>query len=157
MAWLVGWRVLKVVIGFGPVLWQFSCGRAAVEVRVWMVMGYVVPGARHYGGARIKSALVFFAGPGIELALVALAYLALGHETLLSVSENYAVIAVQGACLAALMGAFTNLFPAKFYFKGDMAKNDGLGIVLSLFGSERTLREMVQIVREESRWEGQES
>src|SRR5262249_22987320 len=76
VAALVGWYVGQVVIGMGRVVSRFRVGTAVVEIRLVPIEGFVrcVPRNLHY--PRLKSAVIYFAGPGVEL-LLALAVLLL--------------------------------------------------------------------------------
>ena len=131
----VGWRVSEIVIGFGRELTRFRLGHTRVRVRAAPLEGYVVPSPSDVRGSRWKSAWVYAAGPGIELLFVLVCWIALGDD-LLRASENLGVLAVQSACVAALLGAGFNLLP---YIAGAQM-SDGLGILASLSASDESFR-----------------
>ena len=122
----VGWRVHRVVLGFGPRLWRGDWGGARVEVNAFPLMGFVQPTPpADLTGARWRSAAIAFAGPGVELAFIGLLALWLG-PALTTPSESVAIIAAQSAALAAAVGAVTNLLP----FRGPGGvMSDGLAVL----------------------------
>jgi tetratricopeptide (TPR) repeat protein len=131
MARALGWRVSEIVIGFGRELYRFQLGGTLVRIRVLLLEGYVVPQPDRVDGARIKSALIYLAGPLSEVFLVFGLWAWLG-DRLFEQSQQYSMIAVQSLALAAAMGAAFNLIP----FKSGQGLSDGLGAWLSLFASE---------------------
>ncbi len=131
----LGWHVGEVVIGFGKDLLVFNVAECRVRVKMVPVEGYVVPCPKSLEHARIKSALIYAAGPGAELLLILLLWLWLG-PALLSRSDNVWLIAAQSAALAAAMGAAFNLVP----FPTQRGVSDGLGILLSLVASDEAFR-----------------
>jgi tetratricopeptide (TPR) repeat protein len=132
--WL-GWRVTEIVIGFGRELFRFSVGDTLVRVRVLLLEGYVVPQPDKVEGARIKSALIYLAGPLSEVLLVFGLWLVL-RDRLFTRSNEYGMVAVQSLALAATLGALFNLVP----FKSGQGVSDGLGAWLSLFSSDESFR-----------------
>jgi hypothetical protein len=68
-AWLVGWRVRKIVIGVGPKLWRRRVGETDVTVNLAPISGFIIPGPTSRSGYRAKSAFVYAAGPGSEFLL----------------------------------------------------------------------------------------
>lgn len=132
--WL-GWEVQEMVIGFGKELYRFRAFGTLVRIRVVPVEGYVLPNPRDLKHARLKSALIYLSGPGIELLLVLGLWLWLG-SALTSPSDAYGVIALQSLALGALMGAGFNLLP---YASGN-GMSDGLGALVSLFGTDELFR-----------------
>ncbi len=130
-AWL-GWRVVRVSLGMGPVLKTFQLGQTTVDVRLYPLEGFVQSAPKELRNPRIESALVYFGGPGIELVLLGVFLLLLGPTTLLVRSENLAVMLVQGATLVILVGTFVNLVPHYANMGGlGLVANDGMGIVRS--------------------------
>src|SRR5215468_6443704 len=83
MAALLGWYVGRVVIGVGRLVAKFRVGTAVVEVRLLPLEGFVVPMPRNLRAPRLKNALIYFAGPGAELLLLAIVVVILGPSTLL--------------------------------------------------------------------------
>ena len=133
VAYLLGWYVGHVVIGMGRPLRRFRFGSALVELRMFPIEGFVrcVPKNLHW--PRLKSALIYFAGPGAELLLLLAMALLIGPGTLLSYSDHVGLIACQALATAILASVFFNLIPhAVPTANGNMA-NDGLGILRSFW------------------------
>jgi tetratricopeptide (TPR) repeat protein len=128
--WL-GWRVVEVVIGFGRELFRFNVGGTLVRVRVLLLEGYVIPHPTSVAQARIKSALIYLAGPVSELLVIGVLWL-VHKQALFEHSPGYSMLAQQSLALAAALGAGFNLLP----FKSGMGVSDGLGAWLSLFASD---------------------
>lgn len=132
-ALLLGWRIRRVVIGFGRNLVTFSLGSTAVEVRAIPLEGFVrtVPGGLEY--ARLKNAFIYFAGPGAEIALVALLFGLVGWHDMTSPSDRVGIIAAQSCSISVAMGLLFNLVPHAVETSRGPAPNDGLGVVWSFF------------------------
>ena len=130
MARAFGWRVYEIVIGIGPVIKTWRWHTARVELKMWPLGGYVLPVPPDARPRRLAQFFIYFAGPGIELALVGALALVFGVDTLLSRSDAVVVIAAQSVCAAAIWGAVTNLFPMTTV---DGAVTDGLGMLRSVF------------------------
>ncbi|MFN3202161.1 MAG: site-2 protease family protein [Bradymonadia bacterium] len=128
MARLMGWRVERVVIGFGPLWKGFSVDGVPVELRMIPIGGYVLPVPERTDRPRLANALIFAAGPGAELAVVALLLLIFGWTTMTSASTALSVIAIQSVAAAALVGAINNLIPRR---TAEGQVTDGLGILIS--------------------------
>ena len=128
MARLVGWRVHKVVIGFGADVWRFRVGATRVVVKRIPAEGFVVPIPNGLRNARLKNALVYSGGALAELAVLALVVLGVGFRDLTSVSDALPVVFAQSVCVAIGLGLFFNLVPR---VTGDGKASDGLGIFLS--------------------------
>jgi hypothetical protein len=134
MASLLGWRVIQVVIGMGRPLWMFRVGGAVVEVRAVPVEGFVRPVPVNLHWPRLKSALIYFAGPGTELLVLGVMALLLGPDTLLSRSEDLGIIAAQSLSLAIAVSVVVNLVPHTAATPGGPeVVSDGLGILRSFF------------------------
>jgi membrane-associated protease RseP (regulator of RpoE activity) len=131
VAVLLGWRVHAVVIGMGRPLARFRVGRTPVEIRMVPVEGFVLPAPTNLRAPRLKSALIYFAGPGAELLVVALLVLAFGLDRFLSRTDNLGLLAAQSVAVAALASAFFNLVPHYAVSQSGRIPNDGLGIILS--------------------------
>jgi hypothetical protein len=137
----LGWRVRQVVIGMGRVMASFRVGGVPVEIRLFPVQGFVIPAPRNLRSPHLKSALIYFAGPGAELLVLACVAMALGVDTLLTRTEHVGILAAQALAVAVLVSAFFNLVPhfaqspaASFRRTGtsdDLIPNDGMGIILS--------------------------
>src|SRR5687768_2547042 len=61
---VLGWYVGQVVIGMGRTLARFRLGSAVVDIRLFPIQGYVTCVPRNLVLPRLKSALIYFAGPG---------------------------------------------------------------------------------------------
>jgi hypothetical protein len=130
VARLVGWRVDRVQLGFGPVITRRKPAGIPVELRAFPIVGLVAAVPDRVAGARWKNALVYAAGPGVELALAALVATAVGWDAITTRGDGWALIIAQSFCLAAVVGAGLNLIP--FSPKPGQV-TDGLGILLSPF------------------------
>lgn len=126
----VGWRVDRVQLGFGPTIGQPRIGGVPVEIRAFPIVGLVEMVPDRIEGARWKSALIYAAGPGIELLVAAIIATAVGWSTLLAASDHWGIVFAQSACLAAVVGAGLNLLP---FSPRPGQVTDGLGILRSPF------------------------
>ncbi len=133
-AWCVGFRIERLVLGFGARRAAFRVLGVPVELRTLPVTGFVSTRSADGRGARLAHAFVYAAGPGIELALVALLGAVLGFERLVTPSDDMLVLALQSVAAAAATGAITNLIPGSTGSDRGAVPTDGLGIVLALFG-----------------------
>src|SRR5262245_61612787 len=61
---VLGWYVGQVVIGMGRTVKRFRAGTASVEIRLLPVEGFVKCVPTDLRWPRLKSALIYFAGPG---------------------------------------------------------------------------------------------
>jgi membrane-associated protease RseP (regulator of RpoE activity) len=143
MARAVGWHVGRVSLGIGPVVARRQVAGAEVILRLYPVEGFVQSVATTVHGARWKSALIYFAGPGIELALLALLVLVVGVDTLLTQSDAIGMLMVQALALAIAIGVVINLVPHAIYLNGQAVANDGMGIILSLMRPESAYAEQL--------------
>jgi hypothetical protein len=86
---------------------------------------------RNLDSVRLRSAAVYFAGPGIELLFALLLLYGAGSDVLLQPSASVPIIALQSLALASTMGGVINLIPhSTISAEGEIA-NDGLGILQS--------------------------
>ena len=134
VAWLFGWGIERTVVGFGRVVYRGQLFGAPLEVRMIPIEGFVSIQSLGQQGASIKNALIYFAGPGIELLLFLLIGMALGWSNLVYIEDDYGKLALQSLAFAALVGAVVNLIPMGVVTKEGESPNDGLGILKSLFG-----------------------
>ncbi|HZZ29353.1 MAG TPA: M50 family metallopeptidase [Pirellulales bacterium] len=133
MAALLGWQVEQVVIGLGRPVASFRVGSASVELKLLPLEGFARSVPRDLRLPGLKHALIYLAGPGIELLLAGAILWLVGPPQLLSHSEQYGIIVWQSLALAATVGGVLNLIPhAVQTSAGIMIPNDGLGIILSL-------------------------
>ena len=151
MARLCGWQVKEIVIGLGNILMRTHLFGAPMEIRMIPLEGFVRIAPQNMQHVRGKHALIYFAGPGIELLVFAAIWLFLGTDQLFSQNDNYYQIALQSLAFAALVGAVINLIPLGINTKSGSTPNDGLGIILSLFSSKRTYQEWIQENEKEDR------
>jgi len=128
VAHLCGWRVKRIVIGFGNRVKTFKIGRTPVHLLAVPIQGYVLPQPRDLKSPRLKNTLIYAAGPGIEILLVLAIYLVMGHSTMFSISQSVPIVAAQSFCVAAAMGVIINLIP--FYTENN-GWSDGMGILMS--------------------------
>lgn len=136
MAKLLGWRVKRIVLGVGKVIAGGQLFNAPVEVRAMLLEGFVQIAPKNQRHVRVKHALIYFAGPGIELLCVVLIASALGgFGALFTITDDYARIALQSFAFAALAGAVLNLVPQSIMTQDGTTPNDGMGILLSLFSN----------------------
>lgn len=135
MARLLGWHVGHMSIGFGPVIWRGQVGRTAVIWRALPVEGFVIPAPSTARGARWKSALIYAAGPGIEIAVLGGLVAWLGLDIFLAPSDAAHVIALKTLAVVIIWGAGFNLLP----FATGGGVSDGLGILLSPFMTRESI------------------
>lgn len=136
MAKLFGWDIQRTVIGFGRVLYQGRLFNAPLELRLFPIEGFVQFEPRsNQADIGWKQALIYFAGPGIELLIFFLLLLLMGIENFFAIEDNYSKLALQALGFAALAGAIINLIPTGAITKEGETPNDGMGILISLFGS----------------------
>lgn len=126
----VGWKVSQVQLGFGPKLGHPTIGGVPIEIRAFPIVGLVQVAPDRLEGARWKNALIYAAGPGVELLLAVAVASAVGWQTMLAPSESWGVVAAQSLCVAAALGAGFNLLPLTLP-SGQVT--DGMGILRSPF------------------------
>jgi hypothetical protein len=156
MAWLLGWRVKQIVLGMGKLLGTFHIGRTPVEVRLILTSGFMVPAPRRIRWPQMESALIYLAGPGIEIALVGVIAALVGLERLTTLHPNdYGMIVLQSLCMAALAGAIMNLLPFTISsLSGESTASDGLGFLRSLVTPTAVYARMIDGSDEDSWGEG---
>jgi membrane-associated protease RseP (regulator of RpoE activity) len=111
MAAALGWHVGRVVIGFGRLVHKFRVGGTAVEVRMIPLEGFIVPIPRDLRVPRLKSALIYFAGCGAQLVILAVVVAVVGLETMVSASDQVPVLAAQSLGVVVLLRCVFNLLP----------------------------------------------
>ena len=132
---LLDWRVREIVIGFGRDLWQFQVGDTRVKVKLLPVEGYVLPAPKTPNRIRLKSMLIYAAGPGVELIILAVLLFVFGWDTVFNDSSDVSLIALKSLAIVILYGAGFNLLP----FRVEGAVSDGLGIISSPFISDESI------------------
>ena len=137
MARILGWEVKRVVLGVGKIMMVGRLFNAPVEVRSIPLEGFVQIAPKTLELARFKHALIYFAGPGLELLVFFLIGNWLGgFEELFTITNDISRIALQSFAFAALAGAILNLIPLGILTKDGSTPNDGMGILLCLFSSK---------------------
>lgn len=136
MARVLGWSIERTVVGFGRLMYRGRLFGAPLELRLVPLEGFV---SFDDGGSpsRIKHALTYFAGPGIELLLFFLILFGMGTDNFFLIEDDYGKLALQALAYAAVVGAVINLIPMGADSEKGHVPNDGLGILLSLFGKRR--------------------
>jgi hypothetical protein len=155
---MLGWYVGQIVVGMGRTVGQFRIGSANVELRLIPVEGFVKCVPTNLRLPQLKSALIYFAGPGVELLLACLILLILGADRLFTRSEDYGIIIWQSLAVASVSQAVLNLIPMSNR-KGDQEiANDGLGIIRSFLLPEAHYAEMIgQTYKEQEKdWDSHE-
>ena len=127
----LGWHVRKIVIGCNREVYRFRIRGIPIVINLLPLSGYVRPVPGHLRSPRLRLALIYLAGPGIELLLLAVLVLLLGAQTFLTLTDDVGIIALQGLAVAILYSAFVNLIPIPFVSRGKMAVSDGLGFFRS--------------------------
>lgn len=131
VAWLLGWYVGQIVVGMEKAIGRFRVGTANIEVRLIPVEGFVRCVPTRVRLPRLESALIYFAGPGVELLLALCILFVVGSDRLLSVSQEYWLIFWQNLALAAASQAILNLIPFAVHTRDGILHSDGLGIMVS--------------------------
>lgn len=150
IARLLGWRISRTVIGFGRIVWQGRMFGAPLELRMVPIEGFVQIAPQDTLGARFKHALIYFAGPGIELLLFFGIMFAMGGVSeFFRIEDDYGRLALQALAFAALVGAVVNLIPMGVVTKEGTTPNDGMGIILSLFSKDEAYQQWVDEARRE--------
>jgi hypothetical protein len=154
VAALCGWHVGRVSLGFGRLIGKFHVGRTVVEVRVILLEGFVESVPRDLRSPRLKIALIYLAGCGAELLVLAGVALALGVDTLLTRTEHVGVLAAQSLAVVVLFTVLVNLVPHRV--RNDRTldpdkgmANDGLGFLRSFTVPDRHFAEMAGCVYDE--------
>lgn len=132
-ALLLGWHVRLIVIGCNREVFRFRYRGVPIVIKLIPLSGFVRPVPGHLSSPRLRLALIYLAGPGIELLLLAVLVLLFGPQAFLTLSDDIGVIALQGLAVAILYSAFVNLIPIPFQSRGRLAVSDGLGFFKSFF------------------------
>lgn len=148
VAHTLGWEIQRTVIGFGRVVYQGQLFRAPLELRLVPIEGFVQFRPVDGRGMRYKHALTYFAGPGIELLLAFSIILLMGWDNFFFIEDSYWKLALQALAYAALAGAIMNLIPMGVVTRDGETPNDGMGILVSLFSSEKDYKKSLGTERE---------
>lgn len=142
-AYLLDWYVGQVVIGMGRVLGRFRAGTASVEIRAIPTQGFVRSVPKNLNQPQLRSALIYFAGPGMDLAFAGMVLMVIGPDKLFTIADDYGSIVWQSLALAAAAQGILNLLPMSVGTEqGDIA-SDGLGIIRSLMRPDRYYAAMI--------------
>jgi hypothetical protein len=112
-------------------------------VRLFPVEGFVQPVPNDLRSPRLKSALIYLAGPGAELLVLALVVLLAGPATLLTRTDEIGVIVLQSLALALSVSVVVNLVPHQAMTASGPVANDGLGILRSFLLPQSYFAEQV--------------
>lgn len=124
----LGWKVRRVVIGSGFVVWQFALAAIPVEIRAIPFTGMVFFEPEANGWARLKFVLICLAGPASEYLLLAIMVYALGLDGPFSPH----VLLIFAPLI--LIHATANLVPFSVNFPGyGPISSDGLNIIRALW------------------------
>ena len=100
VARLCGWNVERVVLGFGHRMKKFSIGKTVVDIRAVPIEGFVLPVPTNLRRPRLKSALIYAAGPLFEALLLGFIVLIVRSDRLLISTDDVGMIALQATCVA---------------------------------------------------------
>ena len=132
---LLGWRVREIVIGFGRTLWQWRIGETIIRVKHAPIEGYVLPAPKEPKQTRLKSVLIYAAGPGAEFLILAMMLLWFGWDNVFNDSGHWDSLALKTLAVVISVGGGFNLLP----FRTEGAVSDGLGILSSPFMSDEAI------------------
>ncbi len=141
-AWLVGWHVGRVVIGWGNLAWVGRVGTAVVELRLYAVEGFAAVVPNSLSGVRWKDAFVTLAGPASGMLLAAAVILAYDPATFFDVGGAGKAV-LQGLVLAGIVQGVTNLIPHSATIADGEIPNDGRRLLLILTRSPDDYRPLV--------------
>lgn len=132
MAKALGWRVELVSIGTGKIIARKRILGMPTEFRAVPLSGFALPRPADLIHPRMKNFLIYGAGPGSELAIVAVIWWWVGHERFFGLEPDFRLIALQSFSAAATLGALINLIPFPHQMdEGGKAWSDGLGMIMS--------------------------
>ncbi len=127
----LGWHVDLVCIGTGKVRFRRRIFGMPVEFRSIPISGFAQPRPADLISPQLKQCVIYAAGPGIELLLVAVIAALVGPNAMLHRSQEVWIVALQSFCVAAVFGAGFNLIPFPHQTRNGVAWSDGLGIIMS--------------------------
>lgn len=129
----LGWRVCRIVIGYGRPIWRTHVLRTPLEIRLFPIGGHVLPAPTRLRWPRLESMLIYAAGLGAELMVAGLVFAAWGPDVLLHASDRPEVIAAQSVLVLVALDLFTNLLPLPVTSVSGAGWTDGLGLVMTPF------------------------
>ncbi len=127
----LGWQVDLVCIGTGKVRFRRRIFGMPVEFRSIPISGFAQPRPADLISPQLKQCVIYAAGPGIELLLVAVIAVLVGPDAMLHRSQEVWIVALQSFCVAAIFGAGFNLIPFPHQTRDGVAWSDGLGMIMS--------------------------
>lgn len=137
MAKALNWRVQRIVLGVGKLFHKSRMMGAPMEIRSIPLEGFVQIAPKNLQYVRYKHALIYFAGPGIELLVFfSVVFYLGGFAEFFHIDDDISRITLQSFAFAALVGAVINLIPLGIITRDGSTPNDGMGILLSLFSTE---------------------
>lgn len=125
----LGWSVPILELGFGPVWRQLQIGGTKVSIRHYPIVGCAHTVPTHFNQPRLRSALIYAAGPLAEIVVILLLVATVGQDALLQPSDFWEGTAAVTS-LAALISVAINLLP---YRSDSGVPTDGLGILSAPF------------------------
>jgi len=135
MSHVLGWRVCRIVVGYGLPILRFRLKSVPIDVRLWPLGGHVIPAPRRLRRPRLESALIYAAGPLAEAIPALFLLLWLGPERLLSRADQLGTLAAQALLAMVAIDLVFNLLPLPTQSERGQGLTDGLGVVLSPFRS----------------------
>jgi len=151
MAKIAGWKITRISIGFGPRLTKTHIFGVPMEIRAIPLEGFVQTAPSNLQWVRSKNALIYFAGPGIELLIFFSILAILGSEQMFTVTDNYFDIAIKSFAFAALAGAIINLIPIGIRTEDGTTPNDGLGILQCIFADSHSYVDWINHNKQEDK------
>jgi len=145
MAWLMGWHLERMVIGFGSVYWKFKLYGSPVDICQVPLSGYVIALPTNLRLPRIKDFLIYFGGPAMGLFLAAAMVAFAGPDRIFHSSDDYLVIFCQSVVLVGAFQGFVNLVPYFIITPTRLKANDGMGMILSFTRPTEHYQELVQV------------
>lgn len=145
MAWMCGWGVRRIVVGFGRIVYECRIGETPFELRTFPIEGFVQPYMKDLRSPRLKDGLIYAAGPGIELVLAVMLWWVMGSETMFTLTDHLGILFLQSFAAAAVVGAVINLIPMSSKEGEAWIANDGMGILLAIRRKDEDYRERLEV------------
>lgn len=131
-ALVLDWHVGQLVVGMGACVSRFRIGSARIEIRLFPIEGFVKCVPTKLRWPQFESALIYLAGPGIELLLAAAIVWVIGSDRFFDLVDDYGLIAWQTLVVTASAQGIINLMPTGVRTPEGLIVSDGLGIIFSL-------------------------
>ena len=144
MAWVCGWSVKCIVVGFGRTIWTTNFWGVPMEWRTFPISGFVQTVPRDLSSPRYKDALIYAAGPGVEILLAGMLIMMIRWDTMFARTDHLGILTAQSFALAAMAGALLNLIPMTISSAGQQVPNDGMGIIRALRCKDSDYRELYE-------------